>query len=68
MNNHQKSYLDGAAMAYRDVAKLITGMISRSPAEIKSMVEIMRPIADVCEKKAMEVYKEAERIEHELRQ
>lgn len=68
MNDNIKIYCDGAAMAYRDCAKQIEGMIARAPKEVRHLTEAMRPIADSCRRKADEVYKESERFLSEIRQ
>lgn len=62
MNELQKAYLDGAAMAYRDVAAKLRNMIKEAPPSFKSFMAAMEPFAITCELKAKEVYKEAERI------
>lgn len=67
-NDLQRAYLDGAAMAYRDVARKIKQMILDAPEEIKGMIGCMEPFADSCLKKAGGVYEEAERIEKATRQ
>ena len=62
-NELQKAYLDGAAMAYRDVAAKIKQMVNDAPSSIKGLMSCMEPLAESCMKKADGVYEEAERIE-----
>lgn len=62
MNDKQKAYCDGAAMAYRDCAKKMDELINNSPAAIAEIMQGMRPFADAMRAKASEVYKEVERI------
>ena len=68
MNEAQQIYCDGAAMAYRDVARKIKQMILDAPPEVKGMMSAMEPFADSCLLKADEVYKEAERHQIATRQ
>lgn len=67
-NDLQQAYLDGAAMAYRDVATKIKEMILKAPSEIGEMLKCMEPFADSCLKKADGIYEEADRIENATRQ
>lgn len=62
MNEAQKLFCDGAAMAYRDCGNKIADMIKRAPPEIKHLMEHLRPMSDAMLAKADEVYKEAERF------
>lgn len=64
MNDLQKAYLDGASMAYKDVAQKIRDMITNAPSRIKDVIGVMEPLAVSCDLKSQEVYKEAERIEN----
>lgn len=68
MNKNVEIYCQGAAMAYHDVAAKLRDMISRAPVETKPFMEHMRPFADSCDKKAEEVFKEADRFESAVRQ
>lgn len=63
MNDLQKAYLDGASMAYKDVADKMRSMITNCPSEIKGMMEGWLPFADSIALKSQEVYREAERME-----
>lgn len=63
MNDLQKAYLDGASMAYRDVAEKLRTMISKAPPEIAELLKAMTPFADSCALKADGIYKEAELLE-----
>ena len=56
MNELQKAYCDGAAMAYRDTAKQIEGMVERCPPELKGLMESFAPIAKACMEKSKTVY------------
>lgn len=67
-NELQQAYLDGAAMAYRDVASKIQDMIRKAPSEIKGLMTCMETLAESCLKKADGVYEEAGRIETAMRQ
>lgn len=55
----QKSYCDGAAMAYRDCAARIREMTNNAPPQLKPILQGLEPLAQACEKKATEVYQEA---------
>lgn len=68
MNDLQKSYCDGAAMAYRDVSNKIRQMQNDAPAEIKHLVTMLEPIAQACEAKAKNVYVECENFTSGVRQ
>lgn len=56
MNAQQKSYLDGAVMAYRDAASEIRRMISVAPPHSKPFMEAMEPFAVALDIKAEAVY------------
>ena len=62
MNENQKAYLDGAAMAYRDCSSLLKRMIDNSPDELKKILQGLSPIVMAMNAKASEVYTEAERF------
>jgi hypothetical protein len=63
INELQQAYLDGASMAYKDIADKMRQMIKNCPPEIKNMMEGWLPFADSVALKAQEVYREAERID-----
>ena len=58
-----RTYCDGAAMAYRDVAAKLRNMVDTAPPELRTVMEAMLPFAESCEKKAVGVYDEALRHE-----
>lgn len=66
-NQLQQAYLDGASMAYKDVATKMRQMIADAPKEIRGMLSAMEPFADSCMKKASGIYEEAKRIENATR-
>lgn len=57
MNSLQKTYCDGAAAAYRDVAKTLNDMVENN------LMGDVKLFADSCLKKAMNVYDLAEQME-----
>jgi hypothetical protein len=63
MNSLQKAFLDGASVAYTDVADKVESMLAKAPAELKEVLEIMRPFGEACRKKAIGLYAEAENME-----
>ena len=62
MNKLVEIYCDGAAMAYRDIAKHMRQIIKDCPDDIKEFMSAFEPVATACEAKAIEVYNEAERF------
>lgn len=62
MNEMQKIYCDGAAMAYRDCSKLLTEMLDDCPTELRAYFVALKPIADAMNAKGDEIYKECERF------
>lgn len=65
MNTNQKSYLDGASMAYRDCADKVEELIKNAPDDLKIFFDAMLPIAVAMRMKAAEIHKEAKRYEGE---
>jgi hypothetical protein len=63
VNDAQKAYIDGAAMAYQDVADKMNEMIDKAPAPLKDLMETWRPFARSVEAKAKGIHEEAERME-----
>jgi len=68
MNARQRSFCDGAAMAYNDTAKMIRSMIKDAPANLKTILSSLEPMAVACETKATTVYTEAEHFTKGTRQ
>ena len=68
MNELQKAYVDGAAIAYRDVAQQIIDMINRAPAQIKPVMECLKPIAQACLAKSKDIYIEVDRMQESVKQ
>jgi hypothetical protein len=57
------AYADGAAMAYRDVAKMLRFMVDNADTAFKPlMTATLLPVVEACDRKAIEVYREIERI------
>jgi len=47
----QQAFLDGATMAYQDVATQIRKMVKEAPESLKGFMEAWSPFADACETK-----------------
>lgn len=64
MNELQKAYCDGAAMAYQDASDKLRDLMKKAPAGsfIAEMISAMEPFADALDVKAVEVYKECDRF------
>lgn len=66
MNTYLQAYVDGASMAYRDVAGLVRDMLSKIPEDLSEgkplLVFSLTSIANACEAKAIGTQKEADRI------
>lgn len=62
MKELQKAYLDGASMAYKDVARKIRDMIDKAPIEVRPLMACMEPMIDACNTKAKEVYNAVPKI------
>lgn len=63
MNDLQRAYLDGASMAYRDVADKIDDMIHRAPLPLRGLLSVLKPLADCCRAKSKEIYREVARMD-----
>jgi len=68
MNARQRSFCDGAAMAYNDTAKMIRSLIKDAPANLKTILSSLEPMAVACEAKAKTVHTEAQNYTKGTRQ
>jgi hypothetical protein len=62
MNENIKAYIDGASMAYIDVAKYIGDLAANTPSEFPHLVEVLTTIAEACQTKSEGIRKEAEKF------